>query len=962
MVREGLHDYRETENELRKRVEGEVRFDSYSRLLYATDASMYQIDPVGVVIPRHKGDVQAVIEVANRHRVPVLARGGGTSLAGQTVGHAIVIDFSKYMNRVLEVNEDALWARVQPGLVQDALNARVAPMGMLFGPDTSTSNRATIGGMIGNNSAGAHSIVYGKTLDHVLELTVLLADGSEAVLRDLPDGSLASNQTGKGLESQIYQHLPPLIESAKGLIAERYPKLMRRVSGYNLDEFAKDQPFNLSRLIVGSEGTLACVVEAKMRLVPKPKHTALDVIHFHDLQDALAVSEAILATSPYAMELTDKPILDLARKNMEQSKRLGFVQGDPDALLMVEYDGDTAEEVRSKVGRLEVLRKRERMGYAASLAYEPQEVQGIWGLRKAGLGLLLGVKGEKKPIAFVEDTAVDPVKLPQFIKRFRKILESYGVRAGYYGHCSVGCMHIRPFINLKEVDEVEKMTHISREISDLVMEFGGAMSGEHGDGLARSHLNEKLFGPELYQEFRKVKRLFDPYNLLNPGKIVDAPPMTDSLRYGTSYKTWQPDTMLDFGDQGGFVAAVEMCNGTGACRKTLGGTMCPSYMATLEEEHSTRGRASAFRAVLSGKVPRSEFTGERLHKVLDLCLECKGCKAECPSNVDMAKLKYEFLYHYQQVHGVSLRSRLFGRIGALSRWGSWLAPLANRVNQNFAHRWIMDRFLGIDRRRPLPSFARNNFEAWWNRHEPTGTGARGSVILFHDTFNTYNTPEVAVAATRLLEHFNYRVLIVPRRCCGRPMISKGMLRDAKEHATWNVNQLLPYVEQGVPVVGLEPSCILTLRDEYPDLLRNEAARLVAGQTFLIEEFLMRENATGSLKNGSRPQVVLHGHCHQKALVGMGPTVSVLREAGHEVREIDSGCCGMAGSFGFEKEHYDVSVAIAARRLVPAVEAAPEGARVVASGISCRQQIEHLTGRRAAHPVEVLLEDIREAEV
>ncbi len=961
MVREGLHDYRETENELRKRVEGEVRFDSYSRLLYATDASMYQIDPVGVVIPRHKGDVQAVIEVANRHRVPVLARGGGTSLAGQTVGHAIVIDFSKYMNRVLEVNADALWARVQPGLVQDALNARVAPMGMLFGPDTSTSNRATIGGMIGNNSAGAHSIVYGKTLDHVLELTVLLADGSEAVLRDLPDGSLAPSQTGKGLESQIYQHLPPLIESAKGLIAERYPKLMRRVSGYNLDEFAKDQPFNLSRLIVGSEGTLACVVEAKMRLVPKPKHTALDVIHFHDLQDALAVSEAILATSPYAMELTDKPILDLARENMEQSKRLGFVQGDPDALLMVEYDGDTAEEVRSKVGRLEVLRKRERMGYAASLAYEPREVQGIWGLRKAGLGLLLGVKGEKKPIAFVEDTAVDPVKLPQFIKRFRKILESYGVRAGYYGHCSVGCMHIRPFINLKEVGEVEKMTHISREISDLVMEFGGAMSGEHGDGLARSHLNEKLFGPELYQEFRKVKRLFDPYNLLNPGKIVDAPPMTDSLRYGTSYKTWEPETMLDFGDQGGFVAAVEMCNGTGACRKTLGGTMCPSYMATLEEEHSTRGRASAFRAVLSGKVPRSEFTGERLHKVLDLCLECKGCKAECPSNVDMAKLKYEFLHHYQQVHGVSLRSRLFGRIGALSRWGSWLAPLVNRVNDNFAHRWIMDRFLGIDRRRPLPSFARNNFEAWWNRHEPTGTGARGSVILFHDTFNTYNTPEVAVAATRLLEHFNYRVLTVPRRCCGRPMISKGMLRDAKEHATWNVNELLPYVEQGVPVVGLEPSCILTLRDEYPDLLRNEAARVVAGQTFLIEEFLMRENAAGSLKNGSRPPVVLHGHCHQKALVGMGPTVSVLREAGHEVREIDSGCCGMAGSFGFEKEHYDVSVAIAARRLVPAVEAAPQGARVVASGISCRQQIEHLTGRRAAHPVEVLLEDIREAE-
>ena len=959
MAREALQDYRETEAELRKRVEGEVRFDAYSRLLYATDASIYQVEPVGVVIPRHKGDVQAVIEVANRHRVPVLARGGGTSLAGQTVGHAIVMDFSKYMNQVLEVNQEELWCRVQPGVVQDALNTRVAPQGMLFGPDTSTSNRATIGGMIGNNSAGAHSIVYGKTLDHVLELTVLLADGSEAVLRDLTPDALAAMQAGKGLESRIYQQLPPLVESARQLIAERYPKLMRRVSGYNLDEFTKDQPFNLSRLVVGSEGTLACVVEARMRLVPKPKHTALDVIHFEDLQDALVVSEAILETQPYAMELTDRPILELARNNIEQSKRLGFVQGDPDAILMVEYDGDTAEEVRDKVDRMEVLRKREHMGYAASLAYEPREVQQIWGVRKAGLGLLLGVKGEKKPIAFVEDTAVDPVKLPEFIKRFRAILDSHGVRAGYYGHCSVGCMHIRPFINLKEAGEVELMTEISREISDLVMEFGGAMSGEHGDGLARSHLNEKLFGPELYQEFRKVKRLFDPNNLLNPGKIVDAPPMTDSLRYGTSYKTWQPDTMLDFSDQGGFVAAVEMCNGTGACRKTLGGTMCPSYMATMEEEHSTRGRATALRAVLSGKVPRSEFTGERLHEALDLCLECKGCKAECPSNVDMAKLKYEFLYHYQKVHGVSLRSRLFGRIGALSRWGSLFAPLANRVNRNFVNRWILDRFLGIDSRRPLPSFARNNFEGWWKKHDAGGTGARGSVILFHDTFNTYNTPEVAVAATRLLEHFGYRVKTVPQRCCGRPMISKGMLQEAKDHAAWNVARLLPHVEQGVPVVGLEPSCILTLRDEYPDLLRNEPSRLVAGRTLLIEELLMQEGVAGSLKNGGapKPRVLLHGHCHQKALVGMAPTVSVLREAGHEVQEVDSGCCGMAGSFGFEKEHYDVSVSIANRRLVPAVEAAPEDVRVVASGISCRQQIEHLTGRRALHPVQVLWEGV-----
>ncbi|MFQ5849812.1 MAG: FAD-linked oxidase C-terminal domain-containing protein [Candidatus Binatia bacterium] len=960
MTSKRSQDYRDIASDLEKRIEGEVRFDRYSRLLYATDASIYEIEPIGVVLPRHKGDVRAVIEVANRHGVAILPRGGGTSLAGQTVGHALILDFSKYMNRVLEVNREELWCRVQPGLVQDELNAHVRSMGLLFGPDTSTSNRATIGGMIGNNSAGAHSIVYGKTLDHVLELTCCLSDGSEATMKDLSSDALASKLRVNGLEGQIYREIHRLVDDEREEILARYPRILRRVSGYNLDEFVKPQPFNLARLLVGSEGSLSCVVEAKLRLVPKPEWTALDVIHFREVQEGLEASQAVLETAPYAMELTDKPILDLARGNIEQSKRLGFVQGDPDAILIVEYHGATEDEVRDKVKRLETIRRRQGIGYASTLAFRPEGVEGIWGVRKAGLGLLLGMKGEKKPIAFVEDTAVDPVKLPDFIKRFREILKRYDVKAGYYGHCSVGCLHIRPFINLKESGEVQKMTGIASEISDLVLEYGGALSGEHGDGLARSHFNEKLFGPRLYQAFREVKRAFDPKNLMNPGKIVDAPPMTESLRTGPSYETWEPETTLDFSGQGGLAAAVEMCNGTGVCRQKLSGTMCPSYMATLDEEHSTRGRANALRAILSGKVPREEFTGRRLYEVLDLCLECKGCKAECPSNVDMAKLKYEFLLHYYQANGLPLRNRLFGRIEKMSRWGSRFSWLSNWINHSSPSRWLLEHLAGIDRRRPLPTLAQESFEDWFRLRLSKGTGSKGMVVLFHDTFNTYSTPSVAIAATRLLEHAGYRVALAEKECCGRPLISKGMLGEAKHHAAWNVERLSSYAAKGIPIVGLEPSCLLTLRDEYPDLLGGEAARLVASQSFLLEEFLLREREAGRLDisfKGNGRKALLHGHCHQKALVGTAPTVAMLRWGGFEVQEVDSGCCGMAGSFGFEKEHYDLSVTIANRRLVPAVQSTDPAVEIVASGFSCQQQIEHLTGRKARHPVELLWESL-----
>ena len=951
-------DYREIEAELKKRVEGDIYFDRYSRLLYSTDASIYQIEPIGVVVPRHKGDVQAVVELANKFSVPVLPRGGGTSLAGQTVGHALVLDFSKYMQNVLEVNQEELWCRVQPGLVQDELNAYVRSMGLQFGPDTSTSNRATIGGMIGNNSAGAHSLTYGKTLDHVIELTVLLSDGSEVVLKELSSDALEGKSQADSLEGRVHREVARLAQEHRSEILARYPKIMRRVSGYNLDEFIKPQPFNLSRILVGSEGTLGMVVEAKMRLVPKPKWTALDVIHFDDDLEALRASQAILETAPYALESTDKMILNLARGNIVQSQRLGFVQGNPSSLLMVEYAGDTEAQVKEQVYKLEEVRKAQHIGYAATLAFKPEEVKAVWGVRKAGLGLLLGTKGDKKPIAFVEDTAVAPAKLPEFIKRFREIITRHDAIAGYYGHCSVGCMHIRPLIDLKEASEMKKMVSIADAISDLVLEFNGAMSGEHGDGLARSHFNQKLFGAVLYEAFRQVKRVFDPKNLMNPGKIVDAPAMTESLKISPRYQTWQPETTLDFTGQGGFARAVEMCSGMGECRKKLDGTMCPSYMGTLDEEHSTRGRANALRAVLSGKVPKEEFTGKRLHDVMDLCLECKACKAECPSNVDMAKLKYEFLDHYHRVNGLPLRNRLFGGIERLNRIGSQFAPLSNWVVGSGLNRWLMEKLAGIDRRRPLPQFAGVTFEDWFDGRKPEGDGAKGEVVLFHDTFNNFNTPNVAVATTRLLERLGYHVLLVNKRCCGRPMISKGMLGEAKNNAAWNVDQLAEYAERGVPIVGMEPSCLLTLRDEYPDFLRTNDAKLVARNSFLLEEFLLQERDTGkvSLSFGANGRkALLHGHCHQKALVGTVPTVALLKGAGFEVSEVDSGCCGMAGSFGFEKEHYDLSLTIGNRRLAPAVKSASAEVEIVAPGISCRQQIEHLTGRKAKHTAEVLWE-------
>ncbi len=947
--------------DLEKRLVGEVRFDAFSKMLYSTDGSMYQIEPIGVVIPRDADDVVGAVTMAREHGVPVLPRGGGTGLAGQTVGDALIIDASPHMNEVLELNTEEHWVWVQPGVVQDQLNAYLRPHGFLFGPDTSTSNRATIGGMTGNNSAGARSVLYGKTIDHVLELQVVLSDGSTAHLKPLDKAELEQKCRGHDLEAQIYRDLDRIARDNRDAILERYPKILRRVSGYNLDEFVSDAPFNLAKMVVGSEGTLAAVTAAKVRIMPRPAATSVLVIHFDDMIASVEATGMILEFNPSAVEMADHQIIDAARAAKEFEGRLPFLQGNPDAILVAEFYGDSAAEVKDKVTQLEASLRREKVGYAYSPALTAAEQGNVWKMRKAGLGLLMGTRAARKPVAFIEDTAVAPEKLPDFLRRFRQVIDQHDTTAGYYGHASVGCLHIRPGIDISQPSDVDKMFAMIQEISDLVIEYGGSMSGEHGDGLARSWLNKKHFGPTLYQAFKEVKRAFDPDNRMNPGKVVDGPSPKENLRHQPRYAPAQLRTNLDFSRDGGFKTAIDMCNGNGACRKVGEGTMCPSYMATLDEQHSTRGRANALRAIISGRLPQEQFVSKRLHEILDLCLECKACKTECPSNVDMAKLKYEFLSHYYAEHGAPWRARLFANMATLNHFGQRLAPLSNWLAQSALSTWLMGK-LGVAPQRTLPAFATQSFSQWFETcPRPAQTPRHGKVVLFHDTFMEYNCPEVGQAATQLLEAAGFAVTLVARKCCARPAISKGLLDQGRMHARFNIELLLPYAQQGIPIIGLEPSCILTLREDYLDLVPGTEAAIVAEYALTLDEFLyqLQQRQELALSFSSEPKrLLLHGHCHQKALVGTEPTLALLRlPDNYDVDEIPSGCCGMAGSFGYEAEHYDLSMTIGRQRLFPAVEGADISTEIVANGISCRQQIQHATGRQPRHLAEVLWEAV-----
>ena len=945
---------------LSSKIRGEVRFDDIARMLYRTDASIYEMEPLGLVLPQNENDVVELVRWAVEQGVSILPRGGGTSLAGQSVGASVHVDFSKYMNKVLELNAEEGWVRVQPGVVLDELNEFLKPHGFLFGPDVSTSSRANIGGMIGNNSCGARSVIYGKTIDHVLGLKAVLSDAQLVEMGPVDERTYADKTGQADLEGLIYRKLREIALDNAEEIRSQYPDVMRRVSGYNLDQFIdEDAPFDLSKIVVGSEGTLCAMVEVKLRVVPLPPHKGLVAVHFNDLNESLEANIVALETGPASVELTDKLLIDLTGSSIEYAPRRHFLQGDPEALLFVEYYAESEADLIGKMELLETRLAEQGMGYAFVRALTAADQANMWALRKAGLGLLMGMKGDAKPTSGVEDTCIPTNHLPEFVRRVQQAMARHGVDACYYGHCSVGVLHIRPILNLKDPKGIAILRALEEEMSDMALEYGGAMSAEHGDGLARSEWIPKMFGTHIANLFEEVKRLFDPQGTMNPGKIVDAPRMDENLRYGEQYETRSLDTFFSFDEEGGFQEAVELCSGVGQCRKKIVGTMCPSYMATLDEEHSTRGRANALRAALSGTMSGG-LLSEKVHEVMDLCLECKACKAECPSNVDMAKLKYEYLAHYHREHGYPLRSYLFGYIGLFARLGSALAPVSNWIAGSGPSRWFLDRFLGIDRRRTLPRFVAQPFSKWFSKRVSTSETQKGQVVLYNDTFAEYEEPQIAMAATVLLERAGYEVVLVENKvCCGRPMISKGFLEQARDNARQNIEALLPYAEKGIPIIGIEPSCILTLRDDYRDLVPGQGSQRLADSVYMLEEFLASRARAGDLDlefNSVTRKLLLHGHCHQKALIGTAATREVLSlPAGFEVEEVASGCCGMAGSFGYEKEHYEVSRIVGQERLFDVIEAQPAEVEVVAVGTSCRHQIADFTGRKARHWAEVLLE-------
>lgn len=947
---------------------GDCQFDPLSRYLYSTDASSYQVEPLGVVFPRDIADLAKIVQIAAEKNVPVIPRGGGSSLSGQGIGPGIIVDTSRYFTRIREINPAEKWAWVESGVVLETLNTAAAPFGLMVGPDPSSAPMATLGGMTANNSTGAHSIRYGMMVDHVREVKVVLSDGQMAHFRPVTDAERAELSRRDTLEGQLYREIPVLVEKLGPEIRRRYPKTWRNVAGYNLNRLLADQkagrPLNLASLIVGSEGTLAAIAEIKVHLVARPEFTHLTLLHYKSLHQALSDVPGILQHRPEAVELLDKFFLDLTRQNPEYRNRLNFIHGDPGGVLVVEFGGDNPETLQAKSDTL--IQAMRGAGFTGEVVVQTraEEINNVWQVRKDGLGLLLSKRGDAKPLAFIDDAAVPVEHLAAYVQEVQQICREAGTEAGFYAHASAGCLHINPTINLKTAEGIAQFREISQKVIHAAIAHGGTSTGEHGEGLARSYYNKLVYGDTLHQAFCQLKGLFDPQNIFNPGKIVDEPAPWDPaiLRFNPAYRAPHAftDTYLDFSSDQGFAGLVEMCNGQGFCRKTGGGVMCPSYRVTRDETHSTRGRANALRAAMTGKLGPDGMYSRELYDALDLCLECKACKSECPSLVDMARLKYEFLAHYQQKNGVPLSAKLFGNIAALSRMGSITPGLANFALANPLVKRLLERVAGIDRRRSLPHFAKTPFRKWFRKRQRPANATRGTVVLWDDTFLSYSEPEIGMAAVKVLQAAGFAVLLPERRrCCGRPMISKGLLAAAQRNAAHNVQLLYPFAEKGIPIIGLEPSCIATFRDEYPDLLRTAAAKRVAEQSFFMEEFLTalaREDGLSLPWKADLPvqKIWVHGHCYQKALIGTTAQLEMLRLIpGAVVEEIPAGCCGMAGSFGYEKKHYELSLKCGEERLFPAVREAGSHAVIAAAGTSCRHQILDGTGIRARHPVTIL---------
>ncbi|TVQ76999.1 MAG: FAD-binding oxidoreductase [Flavobacteriales bacterium] len=949
-------------SKLKPLIQGSLHTDTLTRTLYATDASVYKEMPDAVVYPKDERDIIEIIGFASTHKIPLIPRTAGTSLAGQCVGKGIVVDVSLHMNKILDFDSKNGVVSVQPGVIRDELNAFLKPHGWFFGPNTSTANRCMIGGMTGNNSCGSTSIRYGTTRDKTLKIRAVTANAEVEIFGE---------NTQSSFDEKIKNLLSP--EDIRQEIFREFPKpnIHRRNTGYAIDVLARQQPFekdgenwNIAKLLCGSEGTLAFSTEITLQLDPLPPANQLVIAaHFSSIRSCMEATKIAMTFAPYACELMDKIILDCTKENIEQRENRFFVEGDPAAILAIELRHDNEEELEIlATGVINALNEA-NLGYAFPII-RGDDAAKVWNLRAAGLGLLANLPGPKKALACIEDTAVDLQDLPEYISEFEELMKTFGQNAVYYAHAGAGELHLRPILDLRNQADLEQFRQISEASARLVKKYNGSLSGEHGDGRVRAEFIPIMVGEKNYDLLREVKKIFDPHNILNPGKIIDAPPMDTMLREDPQHPLKSVDTFFDYGKEG-FIAATEKCNGSGDCRKLAdsGGTMCPSYQATRQEKHTTRGRANALREFISNAAEgKNAFEHEELKEVLDLCLSCKGCTRECPSNVDMAGMKAEWQYQYYQTNKRPLRDYALGHIDVLSKPAGVVPNLINGINNLPGVDQLLKRILGVASQRQLPKF-QSPVHRWFDRQvrQQTPQNPRGVLYLFFDEFTNYQDAEVGKAAIKLLWRLGYEVRRITHASSGRSQISKGLLETARKRADQNVQIFHPIVSEQTPLIGIEPSAILGFRDEYPRLvspeLRSMATEL-SSKVLLIDEFISRELRSGRLRaedfgQPKNAKVLLHGHCHQKALSGLGFTKDVLKASGYTVEIIPSGCCGMAGSFGYEKEHYQTSMAIGEMVLFPKIRQSEKNQIIIAPGTSCRHQIADGTGRIARHWVEVV---------
>ena len=965
--------------QLTRNMKGDVMTDSLHQMIYATDASAYREMPLAVVYPRDASDVKECIKFARKNGITLIPRAAGTSLAGQVVGKGVIVDVSRYMNHVLEINEKEHWVRVEPGVVLDELNMRVKSLGLFFGPETSTSNRCCLGGMVGNNSCGSHSLVYGSTRDHLLEAKVILSDGEEAWLKGMEKDEVRDKMTEDTLEGKIYKCSVEMLENNREEIIQHFPDpaLRRRNSGYAIDQLlysdyfdvAYEGKFNLCKLLAGSEGTLAFVTELKLNLVPlPPKEKAVICVHCRTLEEAFEGNLVALKHHPVAVELMDQNILELSKGNIAQNKNRFFVQGDPAAILIVELAQESREKVDQVADQIETDMKMHGYGYHFPRVYG-SDISRVWSLRKAGLGLLSGMPGNAKPVSVIEDTAVAPERLPAYMKDFGEMLERLGLKCVYHAHISTGELHLRPVLNLKDENDRVLFRRVAEETARLVKKHRGSLSGEHGDGRLRGEFIPLLFGEKVYGLMQETKACWDPEGVFNARKIVNTPPMDTSLRYEVGDSDVACRTYFDFSKEKGWLCAIEQCNGSGDCRKSyaFGGTMCPSFRATREESHTTRARANTLRELMTRPRTKKIYDQREILEVLDTCVSCKACKSECPSNVDIARFKAEFLQQHYDVCGVPMKAFLIARLTEIQRLGTILPWFYNAIVRNRMTGNMLKRILHFAPKRTIPILYKTTLKHWLGRYRQKNRGETvGKVFLFADEFTNYMDVEIGIKMIELLDWLGYEVIIPKHVESGRTSISKGMLKVAKGVARENVLLLKDLVTENIPLVGIEPSCILSFRDEYPDLvgedLKEEAVRL-GKNCLLYDEFFTREIRAGRIQaeqfTDQPLKIMLHGHCHQKSLASVEPSREMLSlPVNYSVEVIPSGCCGMAGAFGYEKKHYELSMKIGEQVLFPAVRGAGENVCISAPGTSCRQQIKDGTGKQALHPIEVLYEALK----